>query len=142
MKTRVSLKYFVTGCRLRWNNSSETDRKFLRGGEIKQKSLHEYFLRDVHQGFEEDDSFCLIGKTDLSGLHKTQYYCVRTLKTIASFGLHTKETYWEAYTIKCFSSVLLIYIFAESMQICLYHCQFIVLFYFFALQMLLVMSKT
>ena len=93
MKTRVSLKYFVTGCRLRWNNSSETDRKFLRGGEIKQKSLHEYFLRDVHQGFEEDDSFCLIGKTDLSGLHKTQYYCVRTLKTIASFGLHNKETY-------------------------------------------------
>ena len=93
MKTRVSLKYSVTGCRLRWNNSYETDRKFLRGGDIKQKSLHEYFLRDVHQSFEEDDSFCLISKTDLSGLYKREYCCMRTLKTIASFGLHTKETY-------------------------------------------------
>ena len=92
MKTRVSLKYFVTGCRLRWNNSYETDRKFLRGEEIKQKSLHDYFLRDVHQSFV-DDSFCLIGKTDLSGLHKTEYYCMRNLKTIASFGLRSKETY-------------------------------------------------
>ena len=30
--------------RLRWNNYKESDRKFLRGEEIKQKCLHEHFF--------------------------------------------------------------------------------------------------
>ena len=34
--------------RLRWTNYKESDRKFLRGEEIKQKSLHEHFLSDSH----------------------------------------------------------------------------------------------
>ena len=33
----------VCGFRLRWNNYQESDRKFLKGEEIKQKSLHELF---------------------------------------------------------------------------------------------------
>ena len=33
----------VDGFRLRWNNSKESDRKFLRGEETKQKSLLEHF---------------------------------------------------------------------------------------------------
>ena len=56
--------------RLRWNNYKESDRKFLRGEEIKQKSLHEHFLSDSHQSFEEDVSICLIDKTDPSNPHK------------------------------------------------------------------------
>ena len=54
--------------RLQWNNHKESDRKFLRGEEIKQKSLHEHFLSDSHQSFEEDISIYLIDKTDRSDL--------------------------------------------------------------------------
>ena len=77
--------------RLRWNNYKESDRKFLRGEEIKQKSLHEHFLSDS-ESFEEDVSICLIDKTDPSDPHKREYYWMRTLKTIAPFGLNTEET--------------------------------------------------
>ena len=91
--------------RLRWNNYKESDRKFLRGEKIKQKSLHEHFLSYSHQSFEEDVSICLIDKTDPSDPHKREHYWMRTLKTIAPFGLDTEETYWEVYTITCFTSV-------------------------------------
>ena len=63
------------------------------GEEIKQKSLHEHFLSDSHQSFEEDVNICLINKTDPSDLHKRDYYWMRTLKIIAPFGLNTEETY-------------------------------------------------
>ena len=86
-------KKTVDRFRLRWNNYKESDTKFLRGEEIKQKSLHEHFLSDSHQSFEEDVSICLIDKTDPSDPHKREYYWMRTLKTIAPFGLNTKETY-------------------------------------------------
>ena len=56
-------------------------------------SLHEDFLSDSHQSFEEDVSICLIDKTDPSDPHKKEYYRMRTLKTIAPFGLNTEETY-------------------------------------------------
>ena len=75
------------------NDYKESDRKFLRGEEIKQKSLHEHFWSDSHQSFEEDVSICLIDKTDLSDLHNREYYWMRTLKTITPFGLNTEETY-------------------------------------------------
>ena len=48
----------------------KSDMKFLKGEEIKQKSLHEHFLSDSHQWFEEDVSICLIDKTDPSDPHK------------------------------------------------------------------------
>lgn len=99
--------------RLRWNKNKESDRNFLRDKELKQKILLEHFLRDGHQSFEEDISTCLIDKTDPSDPHKRQYYWMRTLKTIGPFGLNTKETYWTVCT--SFSSVLLVYINAESM---------------------------
>lgn len=38
--------------RLRWYNYKESNRKFLRGDEIKQKPLYEHFLKDGHHGFE------------------------------------------------------------------------------------------
>ena len=79
--------------RLRWNDYKESDRKFLRGEEIKRKSLHEHFWSDSHQSFEEDVSICLIDKTDPSDLHKREYYWMRTLKTITPFGLNTEEAY-------------------------------------------------
>ena len=60
--------------RLRWSNYKESNRKLLRGEEIKQKSLHEHFLSDSHQSFEKDISICLIDKTDPSDPHKKEYY--------------------------------------------------------------------
>ena len=65
---------------------------FLRGEEIKQKSLHEHFLSDSRHSFK-DASICLIDKTDPSDPHKREYYWMRALKTIAPFGLNTDETY-------------------------------------------------
>ena len=79
--------------RLRWNNYKESDRKFLRGEEIKKNSLHEHFLSDSHQSFEEYVSICLIDKTAPFDPHKRECYWMRTLKTIAPFGLNTEETY-------------------------------------------------
>ena len=79
--------------RLRWTNYKESGRKFLKDEEIKQKSLHGHFLSDSHQSFEEDVSICLIDKTDPSDPHERVYYRMRTLKTIAPFGLNTEETY-------------------------------------------------
>ena len=74
-------------------NYKEIDRKFFKGEEIKQKSLHEHFLRYGHQCFDEDVSICLIDKTDPSDPHRREYYWMRTLKTIAPFQLNTGETY-------------------------------------------------
>ena len=83
----------VDRSRLRSDNYKESDRKFLSGEESKQKSLHEHFLSDSCQSFEEDFSICLIDKNDPSDPHKREYYWMRTLKTIAPFGLNTEETY-------------------------------------------------
>ena len=55
--------------------------------------MHEHFLSDNHQSFEEDVSICLIDRTDPSDPHKRQHYWMRALKTIVPFGLNTKETY-------------------------------------------------
>ena len=102
--------------RLQWNNyTEECDRKFLKDEEIKQKSLHDHFFRDDHHSLEEDVSICFSDKCDRSNPHKTEYYWMKTLKTIAPFGLNTKETYGAVYTITRFSLVLLVYLIAESM---------------------------
>ena len=56
------------------NSYKESDRKFLRGKEITQKSLHEHFLSDDHQSLDEDISICWINNTDPSDPHKKEYY--------------------------------------------------------------------
>ena len=52
-------------------------------------------------------SASLINLTLLT-LLRNEYYWMKTLKTIIPFGLNTKETYLEVYTITRFSSVLLV----------------------------------
>ena len=113
LKQKVCKKQYtgktVDKFRLRWNNyTEESDRKFLRDEEIKQKFLHDHFFRDDNHSFEEDLSICFIDKSDPSDPPKTEYYWMKTLKTITPFGLNTKETYLAVYTITRFSSVLLI----------------------------------
>ena len=77
--------------------------------------MNEHFLRDGHQSFEEDVSLCLIGKTDPFDPYKREYYWMKTLQTVIPFGLDTEELYWVLHAITRFSSVLRIYIIAESM---------------------------
>ena len=77
-------------------------------------------MKGSHPGFEEDVTISLTGKTDPFGHHKRENYWARTLKTIASFSLNVEEIYWVAYTYQVvydthFSSVLLVFIIAESM---------------------------
>ena len=91
-KKQYTGKTVVERFTLRWIKYKESDRKFLRGEEIKQKFLHEHFLSDSHQSFEEHVRICLIDKTDPSDPHKRNCYWIRTLKTIAPFGLNTEET--------------------------------------------------
>ena len=79
--------------RLRLNNYKESDRKFLASEQIKQKSLHEHFLSDGHQSFEEVVTICLTDKIDPSDPHKREHYWMRTFKTIAPFQLNIEETY-------------------------------------------------
>ena len=83
----------VDKCRSRWNNYKDSDRALLRGEEIKQKFLHEHFLKDDHHGFEKDVSIYLIDKIQSSDPHKIEYCWMRILKTLAPFGLHMEDTY-------------------------------------------------
>ena len=75
------------------NNYKDNDGAFLRGEEIKQKSLHEHFLKDDHHGFKKEVSICLIDKAQSSDPHKREYYWMRILKTLAPFGLNMEDTY-------------------------------------------------
>ena len=79
--------------RSRWNNYKGSDRAFLRGEETKQKLLHEHFLKDDHHGFENDVSICLIDKTQSSDPHKSEYYLMRILKTLAPLGLEYSDLF-------------------------------------------------
>ena len=83
----------VDKLRVPGNNYKESDRKLLGGKEIKQKSLYKHFLSDGHQSLEENVSICGIDKTDPSDLHKREYHWMRTLETIAPFGLNIEERY-------------------------------------------------
>ena len=93
MTSKVCKKQYtektVDRFRLPWNNYKESNRRFLKGEEIKQKSFHEHFLSDGGQGFE-DVRRCLIDKTDPP---KREYHWMRTLKTKTPFGLNNEETY-------------------------------------------------
>ena len=67
--------------RLWWSNYKESNRKFLRGDEIKQKSLHDLILQDSTHSFDPSDP------------HKREYYWMRTIKIIVPFtpNKHTKQ---------------------------------------------------
>ena len=62
----------VDRLRLGWSNCKESDRKFLRVEDIRQKSLPEQFLRDRNQSFD-DVSIYLIDKTDFPNPLKGEY---------------------------------------------------------------------
>lgn len=101
--------------RLRCNSYKKRDGNSLGDLEIRQNCLHEHFLKDCYHSFKEDVSTFLTDKNVPSDLRRRKYHSMRTLKTIAPFGLKAKEAYWGIYTITRFSLLLLEYINAEKL---------------------------
>ena len=78
--------------RFRWNNYKENNRKAERREEHMQPLVFEHFSSNDHQnGFLEDCSITLIGKTNGSDPTRRQKYWRRLLKTITPYGLNTIE---------------------------------------------------
>ena len=50
--------------RLRWNNYKSEARRMKLGGQVQQKELHNHFLMEDHNDFEENCSVTIIDKTD------------------------------------------------------------------------------
>ena len=53
-----------------------------------QEDLHKHLESERRSGFREDGSVILIDKTDGSNPTKRETYWMRTLKTIAPYGLN------------------------------------------------------
>ena len=64
----------VAKFRLRCNNYKQSDKKFLRGEEIKQKFLYQHFLKEGRSGFIEYNGVCLIDNTQSSDPCKKKYH--------------------------------------------------------------------
>ena len=89
LKQKVCKKQYtgktVDKFRLRWNNyTEESDRKFLRDEEIKQKFLRDHFFRDDNHSFEEDLSILTPKK------HTQQYIPLLVSHQSYQFNLSTK----------------------------------------------------
>ena len=73
-----------------WNNYKMEARKNENSNmeNFKQKFLQSPFLQDDHKGFLEDVEVRLIDKTQGSYPTKSEYYWMRTLKTLNPDGLN------------------------------------------------------
>ena len=79
----------VCGFRLRWNNYKENSRKAKRGEEHMQPLVFEHFSSNDHNGFLEDCSITLIGKTDGSDPTRREEYWRRVPKPVTPYELNT-----------------------------------------------------
>ena len=75
--------------RLRWNNYKENNRKAKRGEEHMQPLVFEHFSSNDHNGFLEDCSITLIGKTDGSDPTRREEYWRRVPKPVTPYELNT-----------------------------------------------------
>ena len=72
-----------------WNNYKENNRKAKTPEEHMQPLLFENFSSNDHNGFLEDCSITLIGKTNGSDPTRRDEYWRRVLKTVPPYGLNT-----------------------------------------------------
>ena len=56
-----------------------------------QEHLYKHFESESHSGFRDCVSVIFIDKTDRSNTTKRETYRMRTLKTIAPYGLNVKN---------------------------------------------------
>ena len=68
----------------------------VKGWKIKQKSLHDHFLRDSFHNFEEDINICLIDKTNPSEPHK---------KVLLDEDYLNSSTFWTKHQRKILNSI-------------------------------------
>ena len=78
--------------RYRWNNYKSNSRKFDRKEPCMQEHLYRHFSSPGHRGFLNDVSVTLIDKTDGSDPKKWEDYWIRTLKTMAPYGLNMEDS--------------------------------------------------
>ena len=60
---------------------------------VKQKFLEGHFLQSDHKGFLKDIEVWLIDKTQASDLTKTEFYWMKTLRTLYPDGLNIRNGY-------------------------------------------------
>ena len=77
--------------RSRWNNYKSKSRSFDRREQCMQEHLYKDFESECHSGFRNDVYVILIDKTDGSNPTLTEIYWMRTLKTIAPYGLNVEN---------------------------------------------------
>ena len=74
-----------------WNNYNSKSRSFDRGEQYMEEYLHKHFESEHHSHFRYYVFIILIGKTDDSKPTKRETYWIRTLKTIAPYGLNVEN---------------------------------------------------
>ena len=72
--------------------SPARSRKFDRKVSCMQEHVYRHFSSPGHMGFLNDVSVTLIGKTDSSEPKKREDYCIKTLKTMAPYGLNIEDS--------------------------------------------------
>ena len=78
--------------RYRWSNYKSDSRKFDRKEPCMQEHLYRHFSSPGHRGFLNDVSVTLIDKTDGSDPKKWEDYWMKTLKTMAPYGLNNEDS--------------------------------------------------
>ena len=78
--------------RYRWNNCKSNSRKFDRKEPSMQEHLYRHFSSSGHRVFLNDVSVTLIDKTDGSDPKKREDYWMKTLKTMAPYGLNIEDS--------------------------------------------------
>ena len=78
--------------RYRWNNYNSNSTKFDRKESCMQEHLYRHFSSLAHSGFLNDVSVTLIDKTDESDSKKREDFRMKTLKTMAPYGLNIEDS--------------------------------------------------
>ena len=78
--------------RYRRDNYKSNSRKFDRKESCMQEHLYRHFSSPGHRGFLNDVSVTLIDKTDGSDPKKREDYWMKTLKTMAPYGLNIVDS--------------------------------------------------
>ena len=78
--------------RYRQSNYKSNSRIFDRKESCMQEHLYRHFSSPCHRGFLNDVSVTLIDKTDGSDPKKREDYWMKTLKTMAPYGLNIEDS--------------------------------------------------
>ena len=78
--------------RMRWNNYRANSQKFENGERCFQEHIFMHFRNEGHTSFLHDTSIVFIDKTDGSNPTKREDFWMKTLNTIAPYGLNIENS--------------------------------------------------